>query len=424
MTRESGLFGGALFSAGLASHKSTKQGRRRIAAALVATASLVFVSPTFADIIHVPDDFPTIQGAIDASIDGDEIVVAPGTYNEDIGFLGKAIFLRSSDGRETTTIDSGTVEFENYEGPDSILQGFTITGEGQGIRINWLAGPTIINCAMTGNSSDGIWSYDSRATIINCDITDNGGDGLDQFVYAGNGTYINCVFAGNGRRGAELAGYGSPMFLNCAFIDNAEDGLSLDYFVSGAVVNCTFVGNDDWGVAIGYFIDVSFKNCVLWDNGSGSFSQDDEFTVSSSDVDGGWPGEGNIDADPLFVDPGNGDYRLGRGSPCIDAGDNAAVPPDEFDLDDDGDTDEALPFDLVGNPRFVDDPDTKDTGNGKPPIVDMGPYEFQVVSCVWDLDGNDVVGTGDLILLLGSWGDPYGTADLIGLLGNWGPCPK
>ena len=41
-----------------------------------------------------------------------------------------------------------------------------------------------------------------------------------------------------------------------------------------------------------------------------------------------------------------------------------------------------------------------------------------------DLDGDDNVGTGDLILLLGSWGDPYGTADLIELLGNWGPCPK
>ncbi len=43
--------------------------------------------------------------------------------------------------------------------------------------------------------------------------------------------------------------------------------------------------------------------------------------------------------------------------------------------------------------------------------------------CTWDLNGDDVVGTGDLILLLGSWGAPYGTADLIELLGAWGPCP-
>ena len=44
-------------------------------------------------------------------------------------------------------------------------------------------------------------------------------------------------------------------------------------------------------------------------------------------------------------------------------------------------------------------------------------------SCPWDLDGDSNVGTGDLILLLGSWGDPYGAADLIELLGNWGLCP-
>ena len=43
--------------------------------------------------------------------------------------------------------------------------------------------------------------------------------------------------------------------------------------------------------------------------------------------------------------------------------------------------------------------------------------------CSWDLDSDNIVGTGDLILLLGSWGDPYGTADLIELLGAWGPCP-
>ncbi|MFQ5463682.1 MAG: IPTL-CTERM sorting domain-containing protein [Phycisphaerae bacterium] len=71
------------------------------------------------------------------------------------------------------------------------------------------------------------------------------------------------------------------------------------------------------------------------------------------------------------------DLRLLSGSPCIDAANNAAVPPDVPDLDGDGGTFEPLPFDLDGNPRFVDDPETVDTGIGTPPIVDMGAYEFQ-----------------------------------------------
>jgi hypothetical protein len=62
-------------------------------------------------------------------------------------------------------------------------------------------------------------------------------------------------------------------------------------------------------------------------------------------------------------------------SPCIDAADNAALPADRTDLDDDGDTSELLPIDLAGGPRFVDDLLTPDTGEGTPPIVDMGAYE-------------------------------------------------
>ena len=60
--------------------------------------------------------------------------------------------------------------------------------------------------------------------------------------------------------------------------------------------------------------------------------------------------------------------------------------------------------DLDGNPRFVDDPDTVDTGYGEPPLVDMGAYEFQGSACPWDLNGNGFVWIFDLVLLLLSWG--------------------
>ena len=81
------------------------------------------------------------------------------------------------------------------------------------------------------------------------------------------------------------------------------------------------------------------------------------------------------------------DYRLSSGSPCIDAGDNSAVSADTFDLDNDGNTTEPIPFDLDGNPRFEDDPATPDGGAGSPPIVDMGAWEYQ--GCMTNADCDD-----------------------------------
>jgi hypothetical protein len=95
-------------------------------------------------------------------------------------------------------------------------------------------------------------------------------------------------------------------------------------------------------------------------------------------VQGGWTGPGNIDANPMLADPDGPDDVLGTtdddlhllpGSPGIDAGDNLSVP-------------EEVTTDLEGNPRFVDDPDTDDTGyppDGAP-IVDLGAFEFQAVA--------------------------------------------
>jgi len=93
-------------------------------------------------------------------------------------------------------------------------------------------------------------------------------------------------------------------------------------------------------------------------------------------------------------------HRLSTGSPCIDAGDNSAVPDD-------------VTTDLDGNPRFVDDPYTEDTGVGDPPIVDMGAYECAPQACAWDLDDSGSVDTVDFLDLLGQWGQP-GPADFDG----------
>ena len=83
-------------------------------------------------------------------------------------------------------------------------------------------------------------------------------------------------------------------------------------------------------------------------------------------------GRNSLSLDPRFADA---DLSLADGSPCIDAGSNDLVPADGADLDEDGDPNELTPVDLAGQPRFIEDAETNDTGGGPPPIVDMGAFE-------------------------------------------------
>jgi hypothetical protein len=199
-------------------------------------------------------------------------------------------------------------------------------------------------------------------------------------------------------------------------------------------------------VACGSDSAASLTNCIVWDNSAALGPQiavlggeSAELTVSYNNVAGGeeavyvaagstlvW-GPGNIDADPLFVDPDgpdndpntweDNDYRLSPGAPCIDAGCNCGVSPDVADLDGDGDTDEYVPFDLDGEGRFFDDPDTPDTGSGLPPIVDMGAYEFggsDLPPCRGDLDGDRDVDAADLSALLANYGMVEGATGIDG----------
>jgi hypothetical protein len=101
-----------------------------------------------------------------------------------------------------------------------------------------------------------------------------------------------------------------------------------------------------------YPSNVQFTNCILWDDGDEIWNNDNStITMTHSDIWGNWPGHGNIDADPCFVDEANEDYHLLPVSPCIDAGDpNHPYDPSETDLD--------------GNPRVI---------GGR---IDMGAYEY------------------------------------------------
>ncbi len=121
---------------------------------------------------------------------------------------------------------------------------------------------------------------------------------------------------------------------------------------SPTVTNCTFSGNsanDDGGGMYNYRSSSTVINCILWGNVPDEIYERSSSgaTVTYSDVQGGWPGEGNISVDPLFVDADgpdgiagtmDDDLRLLPESPCIDAGNNYAVPADSADLEGDGNT--------------------------------------------------------------------------------------
>ena len=321
---------------------------------------------------------------------------------------------------------------------------------------------TVTGCTFSGNSSTaggGINSHDSITTVTNCMFIGNsatGGGGMN-IGGVGSTTVTNCRFIGNSATsGGGLNDIeGDATVTNCIFTGNtATSGAGMSTNNSSATVtNCSFSGNYAFSLGGAMYMGEStgggpsptVSNCIFWENdamfngkGAGSFQiwlgGFVDPAMNYCDIqDGGFPGISNIDADPLWTDPGfwdgdlwvegEADYHLLPGSPVIDAADNSAVP-------------KGIETDHDGDPRFVDDPDTTDTGNGTPPIVDIGAHELQVVStCPWDLDGSGDVGINDFLDLLAQWGtDPGGPPDFDGdnivgindflaLLANWGSCP-
>lgn len=114
----------------------------------------------------------------------------------------------------------------------------------------------------------------------------------------------------------------------------------------------------------------------------------------------GFPG--SHENNPQFVNSAAGDFRLLSGSSAVDAGNNALVQV-------------GLMTDFDGLNRFVDDPDTVDTGMGAGAIVDMGAYEFQViVSCPADITGDGLLNFFDVSAFLGAFASADLSADFTG----------
>jgi hypothetical protein len=402
-------------------------------------------SAALADVIHVPADQPTIQAAVDVAVDGDEIIIADGVYlgpgNRDIAIETKAITIRSAGGAGRCAIDceqSGRAfMLTGLLFSDTVIEGLTIrngtppaggTGmsggavlcDGNDVEIT----PVIRDCVFVDNQATlgGAVHVLDRASprIERCTFINNSSAHGAAFALTGFGfpQILSCGFYGN--NSPDGTGYSQgdndPLYANCVFSGQIGPSLAPQFGSELTLLNCTVVngaGPSAVGVFKGIGTDLYATNCIIRGHAGGSIVSaagpirdvSDNEIVTYCNIEGGFSGEGNIDADALFVNAAGPDrtigttddnLRLGHGSPCIDAGNNNAVPSD-FTTDFDGDS------------RIVDG-----NGDGKA-VVDMGALEHEPA----DLNGDGVVNGLDLALLLGQWGRcPKGRACIADLNRN------
>jgi len=243
--------------------------------------ALLLLSPSlFAQVtIHVPADQPTIQAAINAANNGDTVLVAPGTYVENINFNGKAITVSSASGSSVTVIDGGAigsvVTFNHSETTTSVLTGFTIrNGQnslgGGGILIQ-AASPTITGNLITNNHAIygiGIEIANGSPVIRNNTISGNtqccGTSGS-----GGGGIHAS---AGSGATNTSPLISGNTITNNNVNAGGDGGGISADYFSTPTIQGNVIAGNSAYnsggGVAFSAYGAVAFIENVVVNNSS------------------------------------------------------------------------------------------------------------------------------------------------------------
>ena len=209
-----------------------------------------------ATVLNVPGTYPTIQAAINAAANGDNVLVEPGTYVENIDFKGKLITVQGTRGPGVTTIDGGgvapVVNFSTSETSAAVLQGFTLQHgnapfafgyEGAGVHISG-ASPTVVGNVITANIACGNGVGISVA-FASPTIRDN--------TISGNSKQTGC--SGQWGGGIYVRGAASAQILHNTITNNSTDfGGGIGLFAAGTptVLNNTVSNNTAayWGGGI------------------------------------------------------------------------------------------------------------------------------------------------------------------------------
>lgn len=270
----------------------------------------------------VPDEFGTIQGAIDNSNRGDIIRVAGGTYQENVVVGDYRIIYGGYDPlfEVRDVVAYPTMVDANSSGDgflisnrrNVVVDGFEVmnaTGASDyGVYIN-SSEAKVRNCdihdSRTGVRVDGT-AVDGEAVIYRCSVYDNTDYGI--YVYGADNTEVEITLTavhGNGLDG--IYSYDSPtLFLNNTIAVNGGDGIDLRSSANNGITNNIVCSNTGYGIVCTSATPVNTYNCV-WDNDLGDYS-------------GCSAGSGSISVDPIFCDPLAGDVSVHATSPTLGSG--------------------------------------------------------------------------------------------------------